>query len=158
MQSRSEQEDWVVALRVFIKDTMGDSWQITQNKGKVMLGIRFKDKSRTYTYLPYKWQRSNQGKIRSFIEEVWNLHIKKKLGIKESIERVKASAPIDEVNKATKTSFKDILNAWEKYGIYLTKDTNKVSESTYKKSYGQTQRALVNSSKSEDIHNLLMKL
>ena len=82
MQSRSEQEDWVVALRVFIKDTMGDSWQITQNKGKVMLGIRFKDKSRTYTYLPYKWQRSNQGKIRSFIEEVWNLHIKKKLGIK----------------------------------------------------------------------------
>ena len=86
MQSRSEQEDWVVALRVFIKDTMGDSWQITQNKGKVMLGIRFKDKSRTYTYLPYKWQRSNQGKIRSFIEEVWNLHIKKKLGIKEGLK------------------------------------------------------------------------
>ena len=158
MQSRSEQEDWVVALRVFIKDTMGDSWQITQNKGKVMLGIRFKDKSRTYTYLPYKWQRSNQGKIRSFIEEVWNLHIKKKLGIKESIERVKASAPIDEVNKATKTSFKDILNAWEKYGIYLTSTTNKVSESTYKKSYGQTERALLNASKSEDVHNLLMNV
>jgi len=158
MQSRSEQEDWVVALRVFIKDTMGDSWQITQNKGKVMLGIRFKDKSRTYTYLPYKWQRSNQGKIRSFIEEVWNLHIKKKLGIKESIERVKASAPRDEINKATKTSFKDILNAWEKYGIYITKNTNKVSESTYKKSYGQTERALVNSAKSEDVHNLLMNV
>lgn len=158
MSSSSKPEDWVLALRVFIKDTMGDSWQIVKNKEKVMLGIRFKDKSRTYTYLPYKWQRANQGKIRSFIENVWNLHIKKKIGIKEAIERVKASAPRDEINKATKTNFKDILNAWEKYGIYLTTTTNKVSESTYKKSYGQTYRALVNSAKSEDIHNLLVNI
>ena len=158
MNSSSKPEDWVLALRVFIKDTLGTSWQIIENKGKVRLGIRFKDGTRTYTYLPYKWQRSNQGKIRSFIEDVWNLHIKKKIGIKEAIERVKASAPRDEINKATKTNFKDILNAWEKYGIYLTTTTNKVSESTYKKSYGQTQRALVNSAKSEDIHNLLVNI
>jgi len=158
MNSSSKPEDWVLALRVFIKDTLGTSWQIIENKGKVRLGIRFKDGTRTYTYLPYKWQRSNQGKIRSFIEDVWNLHIKKKIGIKEAIERVKASAPRDEINTATKTNFKDILNAWEKYGIYLTTTTNKVSESTYKKSYGQTQRALVNSAKSEDIHNLLVNI
>ena len=158
MNSSSKPEDWVLALRVFIKDTLGTSWQIIENKGKVRLGIRFKDGTRTYTYLPYKWQRSNQGKIRSFIEDVWNLHIKKKIGIKEAIERVKASAPRAEINTATKTNFKDILNAWEKYGIYLTTTTNKVSESTYKKSYGQTQRALVNSAKSEDIHNLLVNI
>ena len=78
MQSRSNNEDWVLALRVFIKDTLGTSWQITNNKGKVMLGIRFKDGARTYTYLPYKWQRSNQGKIRDFIEQIHTLHVKKK--------------------------------------------------------------------------------
>ena len=81
MIGRSQQEDWVLALRVFIKDTLGTSWQIIENKGKVRLGIRFKDGTRTYTYLPYKWQRANQGKIRDFIEQVHTLHIKKKIGI-----------------------------------------------------------------------------
>ncbi len=158
MPSRSVQEDWVLALRVFLKDTLGTAWQIRETKGKARLGISFKDGTRVFKYMPYKWQRSNQGKIRSFIEQVHTLHIKKKIGIDEAFERVKASAPRDEINKATKTNFKDILDAWEKYGIYLTSTTNKVSESTYKKSYGQTQRALVNSSKSEDIHNLLMNI
>ena len=39
MIGRSQQEDWVLALRVFIKDTLGTSWQIIENKGKVSLGI-----------------------------------------------------------------------------------------------------------------------
>ena len=93
MSSSSKPEDWVLALRVFIKDTLGTSWQIVKNKEKVMLGIRFKDGTRSYTYLPYKWQRSNQGKIRDFIEQVHTLHIKKKIGIKQAIERVKSNAP-----------------------------------------------------------------
>ena len=89
MPVKSNNEDWILAIRVFIKDTLGASWQVTKNKNKVMLGIRFKDGSRTYTYLPYKWQRSNQGKIRDFIEQVHTLHVKKRVGIKEVIERVK---------------------------------------------------------------------
>jgi len=30
MPSRSINEDWVLALRVFIKDTLGTSWQIKE--------------------------------------------------------------------------------------------------------------------------------
>tara|TARA_S200000501_G_C20354974_1_gene539286 strand:- start:224 stop:544 length:321 start_codon:yes stop_codon:yes gene_type:complete len=55
---------WILLIRSFIKDSIGASWQIIENKGKSRLGITFKDGTRTYTYLPYKWQRSNQGKIR----------------------------------------------------------------------------------------------
>ena len=81
MPSRSEQEDWVLALRLFLKDTLGTAWQIRETKGKARLGISFKDGSRVFRYMPYKWQRSNQGKIRNFIEEVHTLHIKKKIGM-----------------------------------------------------------------------------
>ena len=49
----AKNEEWLLALRVFIKDTLGTSWQIIKNKGKVRLGIRFKDGTRTY-----KWQRA----------------------------------------------------------------------------------------------------
>ncbi len=43
-----------------------------------MLRIRFADGSSSYTYLPYKWQKSNKGKIRDFIEQIHTLHVKKK--------------------------------------------------------------------------------
>ena len=158
MPSRSDQEDWVLALRVFIKDTLGTSWQITQNKGKVMLGIRFKDGTRTYTYLPYKWQRSNQGKIRDFIEQVHTLHIKKKIGIKQAIERVKANAPREEIGKATKTDFKVVLDGWDKYGKYLTKLTGGIAEDTWNDSFKQTTKALQRASSSEDMHNLFINI
>ena len=67
MPVKSNTEDWVLSIRVFIKDTLGTSWQIRESKGKVRLGVRYKDKTRSYFNLPYKWQRSNQGKIRDFI-------------------------------------------------------------------------------------------
>ena len=142
MPSRSEQEDWVLALRVFLKDTLGTAWQIRETKGKARLGISFKDGTRVFRYMPYKWQRSNQGKIRDFIEQIHILHIKKKVGIKEAIERVKLNAPQDEIKKANKTDFKLILQAWEKWGEYLTTTTGKVSSSTFINSYGQTYKAL----------------
>ena len=37
MINSAKSEDWVLALRVFIKDTLGTSWQIIENKGKVRL-------------------------------------------------------------------------------------------------------------------------
>jgi len=158
MPVKSNNEDWILAIRVFIKDTLGASWQITKNKNKVMLGIRFKDGSRTYTYLPYKWQRSNQGKIRDFIEQVHTLRVKKRVGIKEAIERVKLNAPKDEIKKANKTDFKLILESWTKWGEYLTTQTGKVSESTFKKSYAQTFKILNNCSTAEDVDSLLMNV
>jgi len=158
MPVKSNTDDWVLSIRVFIKDTLGTSWQIRESKGKVRLGVRYKDKSRSYFNLPYKWQRSNQGKIRDFIEQIHTLHIKKKVGIKEAIERVKLNAPQDEIKKASKTDFKLILQAWEKWGEYLTSTTGKVSESTFKKSYGQTYKALTKCSQSEDIDSLLLNV
>ncbi len=158
MPIKSNTEDWIVGVRTFIRDTIGSSWQITKNKNKVMLGIRFADGSRSYTYLPYKWQRSNQGKIRDFIEQIHTLHVKKKIGIKEAIERVKLNAPQDEIKKASKTDFKLILQAWEKWGEYLTTTTGKVSDSTFKNSYGQTFKTLAKCSQSEDIDSLLLNV
>ena len=58
-----------------------------------MLGIRFDDGSRTYKYLPYRWERANQGKIRQFIEDVHKLHIGKKFPIDEAFNQVKSSVP-----------------------------------------------------------------
>ena len=57
MPTRKPQEDWIEAIRVFIKDTLGNkNWQIIENKGKARLGIRFNDGTRTYKYLPYQWK------------------------------------------------------------------------------------------------------
>jgi len=158
MPVKSNTETWVLSIRSFLKDTVGDAWQIRESKGKVRLGVRYKDKSRSYFNLPYKWQRSNQGKIRDFIEQIHTLHIKKKVGIKEAIERVKLNAPQDEIKKASKTDFKLILQAWERWGEYLTSTTGKVSDSTFKKSYGQTYKALAKCSQSEDVDSLLLNV
>ena len=58
MPKRSHTEDWIEAIRVFIRDTLGNkNCQIVKNKEKIMLGIRFEDGTRTYKYIPYKWLR-----------------------------------------------------------------------------------------------------
>ena len=74
MPKRSNTEDWIEAIRVFIRDTLGNkNWQIVKNKEKIMLGIRFEDLIRSYKYIPYKWQRAIRVglkaiKFKSFIE------------------------------------------------------------------------------------------
>ena len=58
MLKRSQTEDWVDVIRIFIRDTLENkNLQIVKNKEKTMLGIRFEDGTRTYKYIPYKWQR-----------------------------------------------------------------------------------------------------
>ena len=77
MPKLSQTEDWVEAIRVFIRDTLGNkNWQIVKNKEKTMLGIRFEDGTRSYKYIPYKWQRSSANEI--LIKKLKVLRIKKK--------------------------------------------------------------------------------
>ena len=35
MLLKSNTEDWVLSIRVFIKDTLATSWQIRESKGKI---------------------------------------------------------------------------------------------------------------------------
>ena len=56
MPKRSQTVDWVDAIRIFIRDTLGNkNWQIRESKEKARLGIRFDDGIRTYKNIPYKW-------------------------------------------------------------------------------------------------------
>ena len=53
---RSQTEDWVDAIRIFIQDTLGNkNRQIRESKGRASLGIRFDDGTRTYKNIPYEW-------------------------------------------------------------------------------------------------------
>ena len=46
-----------VYIKVFIRDTLENkNWQIVKSKEKTLLGIRFEDGTRTYNYIPNKWQ------------------------------------------------------------------------------------------------------
>ena len=87
MPTKRPPEDWVEAIRTFVRDTLGNkNWQIRKGeRDKVRLGIRFDDGSRSYKYLPYKWQRGNANEIRHFIEAIHYLHIKKNIDIDESL-------------------------------------------------------------------------
>ena len=42
MPVKSNNEDWILAIRVFIKDTLGASWQVTKNKNKTNISPIFK--------------------------------------------------------------------------------------------------------------------
>ena len=54
----TQTEDWVDAIRVFIRDTLGNkNWQIRKGeRDKVRLVVRFDDGTRKTWYLPYLWQ------------------------------------------------------------------------------------------------------
>ena len=76
MPKKTQTEDWVEAIRIFLRDQLGnENWQIRKGeRDKVRLGIRFESGKRTYKYLPYKWQRTNAREIQHFIEAVHYLH------------------------------------------------------------------------------------
>ena len=79
MPKRSHKEDWIEAIRVFIRDILGNkNWEVVNNKEKTMLGIRFEDGTRSYKYIPYKWQRAirvglKSIKFKSFIDHPFEL-------------------------------------------------------------------------------------
>ncbi|WP_036891827.1 MULTISPECIES: hypothetical protein [Prochlorococcus] len=108
MKARSTSEEWVRSVRSYLSNQLNSNWQITQNKGKVMLGIRWADGDRTYKYLPFRWERTNHGKIQSFIEEVHDLVINKKVGLNEALERVKKTQ--SESLKAAKSGNKNRID------------------------------------------------
>ena len=65
MPKRLHREDWIEAIRVFIRDTLGNkNWQIVNNKEKTILGIRFEDGTRSYNYISYKWQRAIRTRLK----------------------------------------------------------------------------------------------
>ncbi len=137
MPTKKPSEDWIDAIRVSMRDSIGNrKWQLIENKGKARLGIRFENGKRTYKYLPYKWQRTNAKEIQNFIEQVAHLHIKKGIPIDEAFDRTKLSAPKKEELPRAKTEKSLLLNAWEKYRFYKVKQTGEVSESTWRKEYG----------------------
>ena len=159
MPKLSQTEDWVEAIRVFIRDTLGNkNWQIVKNKEKTMLGIRFEDGTRTYKYIPYKWQRTNQNEIRHFIEAVHYLHIKKGVPIGEAFERTKKRAPKNNILPKNKTNPKVLLDAWEKYGVYKVEQSGAISQSTWEKGYAKTFRKLEKVSDSQNAQDLLIKI
>jgi len=136
MPSRRATEDWVVSLRTYIKTQLdkdvGTNWQIREGKVKVRLGIRFEDGTRTYKYLPYKWERINHGNIQDFIKQVHYLHIEKKIPINEAFERVKTAQAKPET--PTKPSDPHLLMlAWSEYKKYLV--PNKVQPSNWINEY-----------------------
>ena len=59
MPTKRQAEDWVDALRVFIKDTLGNkNWQIVNKKAvKTSLGVHFDNNSRISKYNLYKCQK-----------------------------------------------------------------------------------------------------
>ena len=159
MNKRSQAEDWVKALRLFLKDQLGNkNWQLVEKKaGKTALGVRYEDGSRSFKYIPYKWQRANQAKIRHFVEAVHYLHIKKKVPFDEAFERIKAQAPRDELPK-NKTNPKLLLDAWKKYGEFKIKVTGEISEKTWEKGYSKTFRKLEKVVDSQNANSLLINI
>ena len=159
MNKRSQVEDWVQALRTFLKDQLGNkNWQLVEKKaGKTALGIRYEDGTRSFKYIPYKWQRANQAKIRSFVESVHYLHITKKVPFDEAFERIKAQAPRDELPK-NKINPKVLLDAWKKFGDYKVKVTGEIAEDTWDKHYSKTYRKLVQVTDSQDAISLLKNI
>ena len=87
MKPRSENEDWVISLRTFLRDELGASWQVKEKRGSTNLRIRLEDGSRIYRNLGLKWNKANSPKIRASVEEIRNLVIEKKVPIDEAIER-----------------------------------------------------------------------
>ena len=125
-------EDWVESIRIFLRDTLSTNWQIIENKGKARLGIRFEDGTRTYKYLPYRWERSNLANIQEFIKQVHFLHIEKKIPINEAFERVKTAQP--KTTEPTRPSDPHLLlEAWKKYKDHKVPD--KIKPSTWDKEY-----------------------
>ena len=134
MPGKVSSPDWVQNIRGFLRDSIGPSWQIRESKGKARLGIRFEDGTRIYKNLPFRWERSQQANLRTFIEDVHRLHIEKKLPIDEAFERVKQSQPKEALPTQPRNP-QLILEAWNQYKTYKVLETGAIKESTWNKEY-----------------------
>ena len=154
-----ETDDWVSALRTFIRDTLGNkNWQIRKGeRDKVRLVVRFDDGTRKTWYLPYLWQRTNAKQIQHFIEAVSYLHLSKRVPIDEAVERTKAQAPKAALPK-NKVNPQVILDAWKQFGDFKINQVGDISQQTWDKGYSKTYRKLKEVVYSPDAINLLKNI
>ena len=155
MPAKKEQETWVDALRVFMRDEFGKNWTIVEDKGRARMGVRFSDGTRKYKYLPYEWKRKNANEIRHFIEAIYFSHIKKKVPFEEAFQRAKNHAPKPKEGPRRGVSKDQILEAWEKWGEFKLKIDGTIEQSTWDRGFIKTKRVLMKCTDFEDAHGLL---
>ena len=141
MKARSEAEPWVQNLRGFLRDSVGTQWQVRNIRGMAYLAVRFEDKKRVERNLGLNWSRGNAAKIRDAVEEIFDLVVRKHIGLNEALLRVKTTKS-DKPKAVRRANPKLLLSAWEQYESYKVKVAGDVTQDTWDKEYGKTFRRL----------------
>ncbi|WP_320667438.1 hypothetical protein [Prochlorococcus sp. MIT 1307] len=142
MKARTDSPDWVQGLRTHLRDNLSPHWQVIERKGRrACLGIRLEDGSRIYRNLPAYWERAQEPRIRKLADEIFELHMVKKVPLDEAIERVKKTNS-DGPRASRRPNPKLLITAWESYGNYKVKVSGDVSQKTWDVEYGKTFRRL----------------
>ncbi len=142
MKARSVTEPWVISLRTSLTNSVGNSWQvIEQKKGRTALAIQLNDGSMTFKYLGIDWQEANSGKIREAVESIYKLVNSKKLPLEKAVDQVKGTC-----STASKTTNrrkqKLLIGAWEGYEFYKVKVSSEITQKTWDNEYRKTFRWL----------------
>ena len=141
MKARSETEPWVSSLRTFIRDALGNSWQVKDKGGATNLRIRLDDGTRVYRNLGLPWCKASASSIRESVEEIHDLVIHKNISVNEAVERVKQTRS-KTPEAARRANPKLLISAWENYANYKVNVSGDVSPKTWQIEYGKTFRKL----------------
>ena len=115
--ARSNQDEWVAALKATIKDVCGSAWRVTPQSGKCKLDIRMSDGSRKYKTLPIPWDRYHARRIQETVEAIFG-NVERGMAIDDAI----ASVPLSDKQKVINVSDpKLLLDAWAKFEEYKVK-------------------------------------
>ena len=101
------------------------------------MGIRLEDGSRIYRNLPAYWERAQEPRIRKLADEIFELHMVKKVPLDEAIERVKKTIS-DGPRASRRPNPKLLITAWESYENYKVNVSGDVSGKTWLIEYGKT--------------------
>ncbi len=141
MKARSETEPWVSSLRTFIRDSLGNSWQVKDKGGTTNLRIRLDDGTRVYRNLGLPWCKASAASIRESVEEIHELVIHQKVSVDEAVKRVKQTRS-KTPKAARRANPKLLITAWESYENYKVNVSGDVSQKTWDVEYGKTFRRL----------------
>ena len=157
MKARTTAPGWVQGVRTILRESVGPSYSIVEQRGKTRLTVRFSSGVRKSVVLEILWEKAATRKIQEQVEEIARL-VNGGRSWDEVMQIIKRNNSFTAPIAADEPEPDLLLKAFDIWSIdFMYKQTRRIEKSTLNGQYAKARKRLKEVSNAANAHDLLVK-
>jgi len=157
MKARTTAPGWVQGVRTILRESVGPSYSIVEQRGKTRLTVRFSSGVRKSVVLEILWEKAATRKIQEQVEEIARL-VNGGRSWDEVMQIIKRNNSFTAPIAADEPEPDLLLKAFDIWSVdFMYKQTRRIEKSTLDGQYAKARKRLKEVSNAANAHDLLVK-